>query len=56
MLKNFIFIFASILLFCGCNNDNISKKDCIKKGMKFKNKTILNYRTGKYENRFVCVK
>ena len=56
MKKNIIFISIIMLFFCNCSNNNIKKEDCIKKGMKLKNKTILNYRTGKYENRLVCVK
>ncbi|XOB60636.1 hypothetical protein ACMC56_08440 [Campylobacterota bacterium DY0563] len=56
MKKSILFSFISILFFCACSNNEISKEECLNKGMTYKYKTVLNYRTGEYENKFVCTK
>lgn len=53
----FHLFFINVFMFTGCFDDGtISKEECISQGMVYKNKKILNYRTGKYEQRYVCEK
>ena len=47
----------SILLFTGCIQDSkqLDKEECIKLGYKHAVEKKLNYRTGKYELKFICL-
>ncbi len=47
----------TIIFFSGCSNDTstISQKDCIQEGKVLKIKRKLNYRTGEYENKAICI-
>lgn len=46
-----------ILVLTGCLKDteSLSKEECIKKGFMFTSEKRLNYRTGKYEMKFICL-
>lgn len=54
-----IIILASlfILFFLGCSQDSkqLTKEKCIKLGYKHATEKKLNYRTGKYELKFICL-
>ncbi|WP_321315544.1 hypothetical protein [Halarcobacter sp.] len=55
MKKSILLSFISIILFCACSsNEKITKEECLNKGMTYEYKTVLNYRTGVYEKKFVC--
>lgn len=54
---NFLTAIIFLLVITGCHNQNtkISKQDCINKNKKYKIEKQLNYRTGKYVERVVCL-
>ncbi|WP_321471554.1 hypothetical protein [Halarcobacter sp.] len=54
MKKSILLSFISIILFCACSSNEITKEECLNKGMTYEYKTVLNYRTGVYEKKFVC--
>lgn len=57
-MKTLAFLFGIVFLFVGCSNDisKLSKKECLKEGHKFKAQKKLNFRTGKYELKTICLK
>ena len=59
-MKNFLIIISLIILVLFISgytkNEEVLNKECINKGFIFKNQKVLNYRTGKSEMRYVCVK
>jgi hypothetical protein len=46
-----------ILFFAGCTQDSkkLDKEECKKLGYKYATENRLNYRTGKYELKFICL-
>lgn len=56
MIKNITFFVLFSLLFSGCFDKNVTEEDCLSKGMILKKEKVLNYRTGKYEERYFCAK
>ena len=56
-MKTFVLLLFFMLLFTGCNpNSQISnKEECQKLGYKYATEKKLNYRTGKYELRIICL-
>ena len=54
-----IIILASlfILFFTGCSQDSkqLTKEECKKNGYKYATEKKLNYRTGEYELKFICL-
>lgn len=46
-----------ILILSGCTDDisSLSKEECIKQGHSYSHEKRLNYRTGKYEMKFICI-
>lgn len=60
-MKSFIYISLLTLIvtlsFSGCTNSKaITELECTEKGFVSENKKILNYRSGKYIMKTVCVK
>ncbi len=57
-MKSLIAILSLTFIFSGCSNDisKLSKKECMKEGYIFKVQKKLNYRTGEYETRSLCLK
>ncbi|PHO08917.1 MULTISPECIES: hypothetical protein [Malaciobacter] len=58
-MKTTVLLFLmSLFIFVGCSQDisKFKKDDCIKKGYGYKKEKVLNYRTGKYELRTICIK
>lgn len=56
-MKLLSFLVFTTLLLNGCfKSDPVTKEECLSKGMILKKENILNYRTGKYEDRYSCVK
>lgn len=54
---NILILTIFTLLITGCNSQNnkLTKQDCLKENKKYKIEKQLNYRTGKYEDRVVCI-
>lgn len=49
-------MFLFCLIFIGCSESvQITKEDCQKDGRIYKEKKVLNLRTGLYENRAECI-
>lgn len=56
-MKNLLLFIAIALLFTACTRNSIpTKEECLKQGMNLTSANVLNYRTGKYEERFFCKK
>ena len=56
-MKTIILASLFILFFTGCLQDSIQldKEECTKLGYKYATEKKLNYRTGKYELKFICL-
>jgi hypothetical protein len=56
-MKTLVLSSLFILLFTGCIQDSkqLSKEECEKGGYQHATEKKLNYRTGKYELRFICL-
>lgn len=56
-MKTLVLSSLFILLFTGCIQDSrqLSKEECEKGGYKHATEKRLNYRTGKYELKFICL-
>lgn len=48
-------IFTLVIAGCNSQNNKITKQDCIDENKKYKIEKQLNYRTGKYEDRVICI-
>lgn len=55
-MRTLAFIIFTSILFIGCTEKSVTKADCLKKGLAFKSEKSLNYRTGKYQNKSICIK
>ena len=56
-MKTLVLSSLFILLFTGCIQDSrqLTKEECERGRYKYKKKKKLNYRTGKYELKFICL-
>lgn len=56
-MKTIILASLFILFFTGCIQDSkqLDKEQCEKRGYKHATENRLNYRTGKYELKFICL-
>ncbi|CAM3455605.1 hypothetical protein [Arcobacter aquimarinus] len=55
-MKNLFILVAIILIFTGCIfNNQLTEEDCKKQGKIYKEKEVLNLRTGKKEIRTECI-
>ena len=54
---NILILTIFILVMAGCNSQNnkLTKQDCLNENKNYKIEKQLNYRTGKYENRVICI-
>lgn len=55
-MKKQLLLLAIPFLFIGCTQNTVTKEDCLKEGKVLKSTKKLNYRTGDYEYKYVCVK
>lgn len=57
MLWKLQFIIAFYFTFTGCIQDSrqLTKEECERGGYKYATEKKLNYRTGKYELKFICL-
>jgi|GEM_PF-1355427 len=57
LFSSLLIPFVLMFLFSGCFNTMKSQKNqCIEQGLKYKQEKRLNYRTGEYEIKLVCIK
>ncbi len=56
-MKTLTLISFVVLIFTGCVREikPLSKEECISLGYKYTMEKRLNYRTGKYEMKFICL-
>ncbi|WP_164967362.1 hypothetical protein [Arcobacter cloacae] len=55
-MKNLFILIAIVFIFSGCIfNNQVSEEDCKKQGKIYKEKEVLNLRTGKKEIRSECI-
>ena len=57
-MKHFMFLLAILpLVFLGCsNNKRVTEEECREQGLVLKKELRLNFRTGKYEEKYFCAK
>lgn len=55
-MKTCMIVVAVVLFYAGCSdNSKVSKKECLEQGLIYKVQKQLNFRTGKYETRSICI-
>lgn len=55
-MKNILLVILLTISFVACGDKNsLTKEDCVKDGLVLKNVKKLNFRTGEYEYKLMCV-